>query len=64
MAHALHLDPFQQFRFAPQIGFGGRIIGMSRIAIRPGRPWTSEGEVELEAQLKQEMIATSIENSV
>ena len=29
---------------------------MSRIAIRPGRPWTGEGELELEAALKPDMI--------
>lgn len=29
---------------------------MSRIVVNPGRPWSSEGEVILEAQLKREMI--------
>ena len=56
MARSIDHDPFHQFRFAPQIGFDGRIIGMSRVAIRPGKPWTGEGEVILEAQLKPEMI--------
>jgi len=51
MAREVALDPFQQFRFCPRIGYDGIYVGTSRVSIKPGNPWQEAGEVEFEAML-------------
>jgi len=56
MARAVHTDPFRCFRFAPKVGFDGRPMGVARVEVRPGTPWSGPGEVSVQAMLKPDIV--------
>ena len=56
MARAVSQDPFQCFRFAPRVGFGGKPMGVSKVEVLPGIPWSGRGEVHVTSAWKPEII--------
>lgn len=56
MARAVHTDPFHCFRFAPRVGFDGKPMSVSKVDVKPGRPWHEAGIVEVSCALRSDFV--------